>query len=150
MFRRILSKSSVIAAVLVLSGCAVPSASDIFSPQSNKDYSNVYLRGVFNWWEATEPFKFTPVDQHTFAVEIELIADGQPYDFKVADENWLPEYNCGLPDASSSIEENDEVELYCYSDSLNLQFVPSETATYRFELDTRNPQYPSLLVFKVS
>ena len=130
----------------LLGACAVPSSSDLFSREPEKDYSQMYLRGVFNWWEATEPFKFKVIDDNTLVVEVELIADGQPYDFKVADDAWSPAFNCGLPFASPAMSLKEEVELYCYSDSLNLQFTPSETAVYSFELDTSNNRYPSLTI----
>jgi hypothetical protein len=135
-----------LASVIGLSGCAVPSASDIFSSAPQKDYSNMYLRGVFNWWEANEQFKFAPISEDLFVVEIELIADGQPYDFKVADDTWSPAYNCGLALSADALSMNDPIELYCYTDSLNLQFIPSETAIYRFELDVSNQQYPELTI----
>jgi len=139
-------KFFIIASVIALAGCAVPSTSDLFSSIPEKDYSNVYLRGVFNWWEVNESFKFELVDNDILAVEVELIADGQPYDFKVADSTWSPAFNCGLPAQTTPIKLGVPVELYCYNDSLNLQFIPNETAVYRFELDVSNNQYPELKV----
>jgi hypothetical protein len=137
-------------AAVLLTGCAVPSTSELFSSAPEKDYSNLYLRGVFNWWEATEPFKFEPVNEDILAVQIELIADGQPYDFKVADATWSPAYNCGLGLQSMSLTLDQSVELYCFNDSLNLQFTPFETAVYRFELDISNNQYPELTILTVT
>lgn len=136
----------LIASVMLLTGCAVPSTSDIFSSKPEKNYNNIYLRGVFNWWEATEAFKFIALDEDTLIVDIELIADGQPYDFKVADDTWSPSFNCGLATQGLALRMGEERELYCYSDSLNLQFIPPETATYRFRLDVSNNQYPQLQV----
>lgn len=110
----------------------------------------MYLRGVFNWWEANEQFKLIPISENLLVVEIELIADGQPYDFKVADDTWAPAYNCGLAVSADALNLEDGVELYCYTDSLNLQFIPSETAIYRFELDVSNQQYPELTIQRTS
>lgn len=143
-------KICIVGAVLALTGCATPSSSELFSSEQKKDYSEVYLRGVFNWWEATEAFKFQRLDNSTLVVEIELIADGQPYAFKVADETWSPAYNCGLATDDERMALNSRRELYCFSDSLNLQFTPSETAIYRFELDTSNSQYPNLTISSVN
>lgn len=139
-----------LASVFAITGCAVPSTSELFSTTPEKNYSEVYLRGVFNWWEATDAFKFKVVDEYTLSVDVELIADGQPYDFKVADNTWSPAFNCGLATQSAAMSINVDVELYCYSDSLNLQFTPAETATYRFELDVSNNQYPELKVTAIN
>jgi hypothetical protein len=140
----------IVSFAVLLTGCAVPSSSELFSSEPEKDYSDVYLRGVFNWWEATEAFKFEPVDASTYSVEVELIADGQPYDFKVANSDWSPAYNCGLATQSTPLSLNTEVELYCFSDSLNLQFIPSETAIYLFELDVSNSQYPQITIIALN
>ena len=145
-----LLKTICLATVVTLTGCAVPNPSDIFSSTPEKDYSKVYLRGVFNWWEVTEPFKFEVISEDLLAVEVELIADGQPYDFKVADAAWSPSYNCGLAAAVDALPLGDSIELYCYTDSLNLQFMPSETAMYRFNLDVSNQQYPKLTIQKIA
>lgn len=143
-------KATYLTSALLLGGCAVPSTSELFSSLPEKDYGDIYLRGVFNWWEATEAFKFSMIDNDTLVVEVELIADGQPYDFKVADSTWSPAFNCGLPIAADAIDIGDTTELYCYNDSLNLQFIPSETAIYRFELDISNNQYPELKVTAIN
>jgi hypothetical protein len=132
--------------IAMLSACAVPSSSNLFQSEPEKDYSQMYLRGVFNWWEAGEAFKFTQVSKELFIVDVELIADGQPYDFKVADKNWAPLFNCGLAEESTPMALSEAVELYCFNDSLNLKFTPNETAIYRFELDVSNNQYPELRV----
>nr|WP_136250687.1 hypothetical protein [Ningiella ruwaisensis] len=132
----------------LLSACAVPTGSDIFSQTPDKDYSDMYLRGIFNWWEAREDYKLNKVDGENdlYQVDIELIADGQPYDFKLADAQWSPAYNCGLPSLDEALELEQDIELYCFSDSLNLQFIPNETGVYRFALDTSNNQYPELRI----
>ncbi|WP_395339018.1 hypothetical protein PN836_013365 [Ningiella sp. W23] len=132
----------------LLSACAVPTGSELFTSEPEKDYSEVYLRGVFNWWEASEAFKFVKMSDEKLYVDLELIADGQPYDFKVADGSWSPAYNCGLAEKTAPIELDDDVELYCFSDSLNLQFIPNETASYRFQLDVSNDRYPELTISK--
>lgn len=141
-----LYKIPFFAAVAFITGCAVPTNTGLFSTAPEKNYTSMYLRGVFNWWDATEAFKFKAIDKDTLIVDIELIADGQPYDFKVADDTWSPDFNCGLASQSMPMNLNNQVELYCFNDSLNLQFIPLETAVYRFELDISNNKYPELSV----
>ncbi|MFC4698798.1 hypothetical protein ACFO4O_01305 [Glaciecola siphonariae] len=137
---------SLLTVVGLLGACSSSGNSQLFNSVPDKDYSDVYLRGVFNWWEATDAFKFRELDANTMVVELDLIADGQPYDFKVADSTWSPAFNCGLPASGPLMQLNNEVELYCFNDSLNLQFIPAETGKYRFELDISNNQYPELTV----
>ena len=133
----------------ILAGCASSIPKDFFSPAPDKDYSNMYLRGVFNWWEASEGFKLLPINDDAYAASFELIADGQPYDFKVADANWTMELNCGSQFADSPLELDDAVELNCEADSLNLQFTPSETGNYRFVLDVSDNDEPELLILRI-
>lgn len=114
-----------------------------------RDYSQMYLRGVFNWWEANESFKLTPTSENQYSVTIELIADGQPYDFKVADEIWSMALNCGNYYNSEALKLNEERTLVCADNSSNLQYTPSETALYLFTLDVSDNQNPVLKVSKV-
>lgn len=140
---------SLIIGLQILAGCASSGSADFFKQAPKKDYSNMYLRGVFNWWEVNQAFKLLPSSNDVYAVTIELIADGQPYDFKVADESWTMILNCGNQFGASAMQLNDETDLVCASDSLNLQFTPAETAFYRFELDVSNNSEPSLVIQKV-
>lgn len=110
----------------------------------------MYLRGVFNWWEVNEAFKLTATSQDSYSVTIELIADGQPYDFKVADNSWSMELNCGNVFNASPMKLSKAVALVCANDSLNLQFTPAETALYRFILDVSDNSEPELIIEKLS
>ena len=67
-------------------------------------------------------------------MNVKLIADGQPYDFRFADINYTSELNCGAEAPDNPIKQDQEQELVCVSGSHNLQFVPNETGTYRFTL----------------
>ena len=109
----------------------------------------MYLRGVFNWWEVSQAFKLLPSASDQYSVTIELIADGQPYDFKVADETWTMTLNCGSEFGSDALELGESTRLVCASDSLNLQFTPSETSLYRFLLDVSSNSAPKLTIEKV-
>jgi hypothetical protein len=110
----------------------------------------MYLRGVFNWWEVNEAFRLLPESQQdSYAVTIELIADGQPYDFKVADDNWSMSLNCGNEFDALAMKLGKSAELTCAGDSLNLQFTPSETAMYKFVLDVSNNTKPELAIEKI-
>lgn len=142
----LLKTSFLVLGVQFLSGCASSVSSDFFSQTPPKDYSNMYLRGVFNWWEASEDFKLQAVTQEQYAVTIELIADGQPYDFKVADSIWTMTLNCGNEFNAEAMQTNEAVELVCASDSLNLQFTPSQTGMYEFLLDVSNNNQPELTI----
>ncbi len=133
----------------LLASCASSGSSDFFERAQPKDYTNMYLRGVFNWWEIDEAFKLMPIAEDEYAVTFELIADGQPYDFKVADVNWSMTLNCGNAFEAEPIELNQEHRLVCAADSLNLQFTPSETSLYRFILDVSSNASPELKVVKV-
>lgn len=137
---------SIVASVLVLSACASAPSTNIFNTSSSKDYSNMYLRGVFNWWEATDAFKLQAVSSNEYAVTIELIADGQPYDFKVADSTWSMPLNCGNSFNSNSITLRKTVVLVCASDSVNLKFTPKQTGLYTFTLDVSDNAQPELTI----
>ena len=52
-------------------------------------FENMFLRGVFNWWEADPSYKFKRSNSG-WTVDVELIADGQPYDFRLSDAKWTP------------------------------------------------------------
>ena len=142
-----LGKLSVVALCLVgLSACSTRSARDLITFEPDKNYQDMYLRGIFNWWEANEQFKFTRVSPDIYTITIELIADGQPYDFKVADASWTPEFNCGLEYSPRQIALYDQVELVCEQTSQNIQFVPSETGRFTFEFDISDNDEPELTI----
>lgn len=145
-----LTKLAVVALCLIgLSACSTRSARDLISFEPDKNYKDMYLRGVFNWWEATEQFKLTRVSSDLYTITIELIADGQPYDFKVADANWTPAFNCGFEYAPKRVELSDSVELVCEQTSQNIQFIPSETGMFEFRFDISDNNEPELKIMRV-
>jgi hypothetical protein len=139
----------VLTCIVTLSACSSRSARDLISFTPDKNYQDMYLRGIFSWWEATEQFKLQRIDDYTYSLTIELIADGQPYDFKVADGSWTPEFNCGFEYAPEQIELNDDVELVCEETSQNIQFVPAETGFFEFTFDISDNDEPELSVRRV-
>lgn len=140
--------SLYILCMFVLSACSSRSAQELIGIQANKTYPDMYLRGVFNWWEADPAYKLAQVSATKYELTIELIADGQPYDFKVADGQWRAEYNCGLPQMDQLIEIGSKVELVCQQNSLNIQFIPDATAMFLIQFDTSGYS-PTLRIKKI-
>ena len=109
----------------------------------------LYLRGVFNWWEVDPKFQLKETDQvDVFAQEIHLIADGHPYDFKVADNDWSATLNCGAKSESFQLLLDSEAEMYCGADSKNLQFTPQVTGMFRFTINF-SETFPSISVHRI-
>lgn len=147
MLSKIVKITITLLSLQILAACASSGSVDFFSQSEKKDYSNMYLRGVFNWWEVNESFKLIPTDTDQYSVTIELIADGQPYDFKVADSSWTMTLNCGKEfGKEDAMSLGDNVTLMCASDSINLQFTPSETGLFVFMLDVSDNDEPELLI----
>lgn len=125
----------VFAAVLtsLLSGCATNVISSLSKEQS---YDGLYLRGVFSWWEADEKYKLVEQSELVYSTSIELIADGQPYDFKFADSQWTPGMNCGYANESDRIiVVGETVRSNCETTDENFQFTPTETGVFQFTID---------------
>lgn len=124
-------------AFFTLSGCSSSLNIREYFPiqieSDSRDYTSMYLRGVFNWWEAEPKQQLTPYGSD-FIVDIELIADGQPYDFKVADAVYSNDHNCGSLTSLGVLSVGEEFILHCGESVYNLQFTPNETATYRFTI----------------
>jgi hypothetical protein len=134
---------------LFSTGCAT-NAIHTFSSQT--DYSDLYLRGVFTWWEADEKYKLQPIADGVYATQIELIADGQPYDFKFADAAWSPNKNCGYASLRSDqvVEVNKIVSANCETNDENFRFTPQETGLYQFSIDFSGFGSPTVLVTLLS
>ena len=125
-----------VTATLLLSACtssgkiALP---ELPSSSPRISVEDLYLRGVFNWWEATPAYRFKQ-DGVNWYVNVELIADGQPYDFKLSDSQWTPSQSCGGKYKGQPVILNTEVHLTCEQASETLQFTPSNTGNYRFAI----------------
>lgn len=111
------------------------------------EFENLYLRGIFNWWEARETHKFKAGSQGWY-VELELIADGQPYDFKLSDFNWTPTQSCGAKYQGQKALQAEATYIVCGADSSNLQFTPDKTAIYRFTVNNASGNELMLVISK--
>ena len=130
---KILSFISIAIFSGVLSGCTT-NVIDNFIQEKN--YDGLYLRGVFSWWEADEKYKLVELSDQVYSTSIELIADGQPYDFKFADSNWTPGMNCGYASVSDKIiVVGDSVRSNCETTDENFRFTPTETGTFQFTIN---------------
>lgn len=117
----------------LLSSCAT-NVIDSFIKEQN--YDGLYLRGVFSWWEADEKYKLVERSDKIYSTSIELIADGQPYDFKFADSSWTPGMNCGYASETDKIiVVGSSVSANCETTDENFRFTPSETGTFKFTID---------------
>lgn len=117
----------------LLSGCATNVIDDFIK---EKNYEGLYLRGVFSWWEADEKYKLVQLSDRVYSTSIELIADGQPYDFKFADADWTPGLNCGYASQSDKIIIiGESVKANCETTDENFRFTPKETGTFLFKID---------------
>ena len=145
-------KSLTIAALcFALSACSSSGSFKIpeIAPEVPRiQFENLFLRGVFNWWEADPSYKFTRTSAG-WSVEVELIADGQPYDFRISDAKWTPSQSCGGKYKGQPVMLGSTVYLVCEQGSENLQFTPSSTGVYRFTVNAASAGEVALMVSKV-
>ncbi|HET8850567.1 MAG TPA: hypothetical protein VFM78_11865 [Marinobacter sp.] len=118
-----------LASVLTISGCA--------STGGTRDYSDsLYLRGQFAWWDALPEYKVKTVEPGIYRTEVELKADGQPYEFKFGDANWSAGTNCGyLSEADKDVKLDTPVKANCSAVFENFRFTPPENGVYGFYFD---------------
>jgi hypothetical protein len=141
-------KPMMLGSIFVLSACSTNTFDRTQSiVQNAPSYEDMYLRGVFNWWEANEQFKLVESSNDVYSATLELIADGQPYDFKIADSSWTASLNCGAFELKL-LTLDEAINLVCQENSLNLQFQPKQTGKFVFTLDASDPFYPELRVSK--
>ena len=132
----------------VLNGCATNVIQEF---TQEKGYDGLYLRGVFSWWEADEKYKLKEVTDKVYATRIELIADGQPYDFKFADENWTPGMNCGYASQSNRmLLVGKSYRANCETTDENFIFTPTETGTFEFTIDFNGFGAPKVKIIRVA
>jgi hypothetical protein len=147
---RILRLVFCVVGINILSGCAT----NILQPFISSDiaYDELYLRGVFTWWEADPKYKLEKVQDGRYATTIKLIADGQPYDFKFSDADWTPGLNCGYLDKDNDqlVTLDQAVSSGCDTTDQNFKFIPSETGVFEFSIDFSDPATPSVMVKRAS
>lgn len=147
MFKKVLLMSVVASAALLVAGCGSTSSA---GAGGAKDYSKIlYLRGVFTWWDAEEDYKVKKVGDARYMSKAELVADGQPYEFKFADGAWTSGTNCGYKTKEDEvIELGKPAKSNCSSAFENFKFTPPENGVYDFYIDFTDPKIPTVTVEK--
>lgn len=137
---------SLLASVL-LAGCT--STQSLPSVES-RSLDGLYLRGVFSWWEADEEFKLKQIGAQRFRAILSLIADGQPYDFRIGDKDWTPGLTCGQHSSEpDTMRLGRRVDGDCRNGSRNFKFQPKETGQYEVTVDfSGDPFEPTLIIIK--
>lgn len=135
---------------LLIGGCSTTFIDDLI-PESEINYQEMYVRGVFTWWEADPNYRLTEIGNKLFSANAKLIADGQPYDFKFADENWTPGLSCGSVEGKENVSLNldSKVLANCDNPQGNFKFTPDETGTYGFVIDFNEPNQPVVYVTRI-
>ena len=132
----------------LLAGCA---SYTVEPYRSVRELPDMYLRGVFTWWEADPKYQLKLKQGSVYATSIELIADGQPYDFKFADANWTPGSSCGYKKKfrDQFITLDKVVLADCDRTDENFKFVPKETGLYEFSIDFTKLENPLVKIRKL-
>lgn len=124
---------AIVSLVLLLNAC---STIDTSQQLPTPNYQELYLRGVFNWWEAEEKYKVVKVKDGLFRSQVELIADGEPYDFRFADKDWTPGLTCGTrSNGGQLIRLGRRLVADCFEGLNNFKFYPDKTGVYEFFID---------------
>lgn len=141
----------LISLLSVLTACSTTTTEETSQGDVSYDYDSLYLRGSFSWWEADENYRVTEMSKGVYSVVVELVADGQPYDFKFADKEWTNGLSCGYRDKDSDevIELGRSVDVNCFTPVDNFIFVPKESGKYIFKLDFNGWGDPELTVNKL-
>ena len=137
----------ILTSVLLLGGCS----STFELPPTPVNYDGLFLRGVFTWWEADDNYRVQKVSDTVYMATARLIADGQPYDFKFADENWTPGLACGPTNYEGNSVEltlNQKETAGCDNPKANFKFTPDETGVFEFFIDFSDPYEPEVYVKK--
>jgi hypothetical protein len=145
-----LLKGVLAASLMTLSACS-SMPTEVFSGASSQqlvDPLRLYLRGEFSWWDAVEEYRLKQVsDKSVYSVNVNLLADGQPYKFKFADEHWSEYANCGISEENNIVQLGSVYRLDCNTLSSKSAFVfkPEKNGTYTFSLSL-SEGYPQLLI----
>lgn len=138
-----LTTLAMVSVLTITAGCAT---------SGSRDYSDsLYLRGQFAWWDALPEYKVNKVDSGLYRTEVELKADGQPYEFKFGDANWSTGTNCGyLSEKEDKVVTLDKpVNANCSAVFENFRFTPPENGVYGFYFDTRG-EVPQVYIKKAN
>ncbi|GEM_PF-234671 len=137
--------SLLLCASILASGCSVTPIQNEALAVNRADF--LYLRGNFTWWDTEEHAKVERVEGQLYKATVELIADGQPYEFKFADVNWSLGANCGYYQASDQlVTTNNMVTANCSAKFEPFKFVPEETGEYDFFIDFSDESEPQVWI----
>lgn len=114
------------------------------------DYSDMYLRGTFNWWNAQAEYQLEKVGHQLYRTQVELTADGQYYEFVFADKDYNPGKNCGFAKTTQSIVYSGGSAIAANCSSLNsyFKFKPDQSRSYYFYFD-HTTALPKVYIRKV-
>ena len=131
---------------VLLSSCAATKSAFVTAEIPNWD--QLYLRGVFTWWEAEEQYRVNQVEKNLYRVSVELVADGQPYDFKFADQDWTPGLRCGYAkkQQDQTLHLGKAVNANCDTQVNNFKFTPDQSGEFHFYFDAREQKQPSVYI----
>lgn len=104
------------------------------------DYSDMYLRGTFNWWNAEPAYKLTKVGHQLYRTQVHLVADGQYYEFLFADKDYNPGKNCGFLNTMQATVDSGGAAIASNCQSLNafFKFKPAQSSRYYFYFDHKD------------
>ena len=107
----------------------------------DEDY-DIFLRGSFNGWAASDDFILVPSQNDCFA-SVQMLDAGE-YSFKIGDENWSKVDIGGLENRALSLGENSVTNRFTgdIAQPVNLSLVLSEDTELKFEIcgvDTETP-----------
>ena len=136
---------SLVLSSLLFSGCSMTPVQQTSQDVNRADF--LYLRGNFTWWDTEEHAKVERIQGQVYKSTVELIADGQPYEFKFADANWSLGANCGYYEESDQkVTTENKVSANCNAKFEPFKFVPAETGEYDFYIDFSNASLPQVWV----
>lgn len=121
-------------AVTLLSACTVTS-DPVVDPSLDKS-NYLYLRGTFSWWDLESEYRVKRHTETKYSAKVELQADGQTYEFKLADENWTSGNNCGFATpADETLELGIKANANCSAKYEPFRFKPEQSGRYRVFID---------------
>ena len=141
----IIAKCLAVAGITLLASCSITPYPEQVKVDDRSEY--LYLRGNFTWWDIEQHAKVERVEGQVYKAKVELIADGQPYEFKFADENWSLGANCGYYNkADQQVVIGKKSSANCNAKFEPFKFTPSVTADYNFYIDFSELELPKVWI----
>jgi hypothetical protein len=132
--------------VLTFVGCASTDNRDQLTPERSE---SLYLRGSFTWFDAEPDYQVVEVSTNIYKTTIDLVADGQAYEFKFADDNWSKGNNCGYANKEQDqvVDLVQKVTANCLAVDEFFLFTPQESGKYDFYIDfNESEQNPTVWI----